>query len=151
MMAALKCDKHCKLHDSVNNLQVGRVIFHSSSCSCSCCVTLHFPPFCFFSCFFFVFVFCFFVICARYFNVRHFLFSSFVRHCFFVRFGSCLFLRVFACFFVIFCRHFHFCHFLFSGFFGCWVVHVFLRFFLCLFICRPFHFCHFLFSGFCFL
>ena len=79
MKAASKCDKHCELRDSVNHLQVERVIFHSSSCTCSCCVTLHFPPFCFF-----VFVL---VICARDFYLSSFSLSSF----------SCL----------VFFRHFH--------------------------------------------
>ena len=98
------------------------------------------------------------MICARYFNVRHFLFSSFVRHCFFVRFGSCLFLRVFVLF-----RHF------LSSFFICSSLSSFVRFFFfvmfvgifvvhyvfCDFSCVSlfvviFFFCHFLFSGFCF-
>ena len=76
------------------------------------------------------------MICARYFNVRHFLFSSFVRHCFFVRFGSCLFLRVFVLF-----RHFlssfsflsfsFFGFFFFRHFFGYLVVHYFFCDFSC--------------------
>ena len=92
MKATAKCDKQ---RDSVNHLKVERANFHSSSCSCSCCVSLHTPQFFVF----FFFAFCCFVICVRDFYFRHFLFPScFVI--FFMRFVHvCVSVRVF---FVIF-------------------------------------------------
>ena len=119
MKAVSKCDKHCELHDSVNHLKVARVIFHSSSCSCSCCVSLQSPPlyvsrlfvcFCFLS--WFALVIFIFVICG----FPHF--SVICSSCVF--FHVCLFVFFAWCFVIFIYRQFHV-----SWFFMFFYVHIF--------------------------